>query len=142
MEKIETEKTERFIDGLQSMLLKMQEIDNRCMQTSKDISKREFVLVVMVAKNGEMIMREVADHLQIPMSTATGIVDKLVEKDYLKRQYSPEDRRIIKIELSKAGKETYKLMSESMCVFGETILKKFSEEDQEKFISCLLTAGE
>lgn len=138
---VELDKIERFIDGMQGMMLKMQEIDNRCMESAKDITKREFVLVILIGRNGEMIMREIADYLQIPMSTATGIVDKLVEKDYLQRNYSAEDRRIVKVDLSKAGKEVYKLMSESMFVFCEATLCKFSEEDQEKFISCLATAA-
>lgn len=138
---IEVEKIERFSDALQGMMLKMQEIDNRCMESAKDITKREFVLVILIGRNGEMIMREIADYLQIPMSTATGIVDKLVEKDYLLRNYSAEDRRIVKVDLSKAGKEVYKLMSESMFVFCEATLCKFSEDDQEKFINCLTTVS-
>lgn len=136
-----TEKIERFADALQNMMLKMQEIDNRCMESAKDISKREFVLVILIGKKGEMIMREIADHLQIPMSTATGIVDKLVEKDYLQRNYSSEDRRIVKVGLSNAGSSVYKLMSESMFVFCQATLCKFSNEEQEQFISCLNTAG-
>ena len=140
--KIEDETIGRFIDGMQGMFVKMQEIDNRCMQAAKDISKREFILLVLIGKSSGMIMREVADHLQIPMSTATGIVDKLVEKDYLRRQYSPEDRRIVKVELSSAGKEVYQLVNDSMYIFSKTTLCKFSEEDQEKFIFCLKTVAE
>jgi DNA-binding MarR family transcriptional regulator len=138
---IDTGKIERFIEGLQGMLLKMQEIDNRCLQTSKDISKREFVLVVLIGKMGEMIMSEIADYLQIPMSTATGVVDKLVEKDYVERRFSQEDRRIIKIGLSKAGKNVFNLMSESMMVFGKSTLCKFSDEEQENFINYLNIAS-
>lgn len=139
---IAAEKIERFMDSLQGMFLKMQEIDNRCMEAAKDISKREFVLVVLVGKNGEMIMREIADHLSIPMSTATGIVDKLVEKDYLQRNHSSEDRRIVKVDLSSAGKEVFKLMNESMHVFCETTLCKFSDDEQEQFVSYLTTASQ
>jgi len=138
---IEDKKIERFIDGMQGMFVKMQEIDNRCMKVAKDVSKREFVLLVLIGKSEGMIMREVADHLQIPMSTATGIVDKLVEKDYLSRQYSTEDRRIVKVELSHAGRKVYQLMNESMYVFCKTTLEKFSDQDQEKFISFLVTAS-
>jgi len=77
------QKIQRFTTALEMMFLQMQEVDNTCMEVSKDISKREFSLIVFVGKQQQVIMRDIADFLAVPMSTTTGIVDKMVEKGYI-----------------------------------------------------------
>ena len=135
------ERVTRFVDALGQMLLKMQEVDNSCLELTKDISKRDFSLVTYLGKTGPQIMSDIAEYLNIPMSTATSVVDKLVEKDYLERFYSPEDRRIIRVKLSKNGQAIFDLLKEKLHHFGRVILSNFSQEKQEQFIKLLDEAG-
>lgn len=124
----------QFTDALEAMLMKMQEVDNTCLEVSRDITKREFGLVALLGKHNSLIMREVADFMSVPMSTATGIVDKLVNKGYLMRFYSEEDRRIIRIGLSKYGRELYELLENVLHMFGQHILEAFTDEERDQFI--------
>lgn len=132
--KTSAKNVKQFTDALEAMLMKMQEVDNSCIEVSKDLSKREFGLVVLLGKHKSLIMKEVADFTGVPMSTATGIVDKLVNKGYLMRFYSEEDRRIIRIGLSKYGEELYHMLESMMSMFGQHILDGFSNEEREQFI--------
>ena len=116
------------------MLMKMQEVDNTCIEVSKDVSKREFGLIVLLGRHNSLIMKEVSDFMKVPMSTATGIVDKLVSKGYLMRFYSEEDRRVVRIGLSKYGKELFLLMEQMMAFFGQHVLDGFTSEEREQFI--------
>lgn len=68
------------------------------------LSKTELLTLLQVDRNGEIIMSRIADYINIPMSTATGMVDRLVKKGYIERNRSDLDRRIVTIRLTDAGR--------------------------------------
>lgn len=126
-----------FTCCLEKLMIKMQEADETCIEITKDISKKEFSIVIFVAKKESVIMKEIADYFNIPVSTTTGIVDKLVEKGFLKRIYSQEDRRSIKVTLSKYGLGVYDLLKTTMCNMSEHMLSGLSDEEQDQLIFLL-----
>lgn len=128
---------ERFTGALETMMMKMQEVDNTCVELTKDISKRDFSIIVFLGKNQEVIMREIAEFLQVPLSTTTGIVDKLVESGYLSRVHSNEDRRIIKVGLSSSGKKSFNLLQTSLYNMGKTVLSDLTASERDQFIVLL-----
>ena len=128
---------ERFTGALETMMMKMQEVDNTCVELTKDISKRDFSIIVFIGKNQEVIMREIAEFLQVPLSTTTGIVDKLVESGYLSRFHSNEDRRIIKVGLSSSGKKSFNLLQTSLHNMGKTVLGDLTSSERDQFIGLL-----
>jgi DNA-binding MarR family transcriptional regulator len=119
------------------MMMKMQEVDNTCVELTKDISKRDFSIIVFLGKNQQVIMREIAEFLQVPLSTTTGIVDKLVESGYLSRFHSNEDRRIIKVGLSSSGKKSFNLLQTSLHNMGKTVLGDLTPTERDQFIGLL-----
>ena len=133
----EQDNISKFNNCLQFLLMKMQEADNSCIEITKDLSKREFSVVIFVGKNSEVIMKDIADYLSIPVSTTTGLVDKLVEKGYLNRVYSKEDRRAIKIALSKYGLDCFNLLESILRHMSGTMLAGLSNSDQQKFIQLM-----
>ncbi len=137
MAKVEKEKIDRFNSALQRLLLTMQEVDASCMELSKDLSKREFTLLVFLGKNGYAIMSDVANFLQVPMSTATGIVDKLVEKGYFMRFHSEEDRRTVMVTLGKQGKGLYDYLEQQLAKMCTRILGDLTSNQQDDFIHLL-----
>ena len=135
-----TDIVKRFTNAMEDLLMKMQEVDNSCMEVTEDISKRDFSLVIMLGKSGNLTMSEISEFLQIPMSTATNVVDKLVSKDYLARYHGQEDRRTVKVGLSKNGEVMFRLLETTMYNFGQAILSGFSEEEKEQFIGFMQRA--
>ncbi|MBX2841724.1 MAG: MarR family transcriptional regulator [Flammeovirgaceae bacterium] len=133
MNKEKTELVKSFVCALENLMMGMQQVDSSCMEAYSDVSKRDFALLIMLGKSDSMIMREIADFLQVPLSTATGIVDKLIEKGYVERQFSPEDRRIILIRLNKEGKAIYLTLLNKLNYFGTMLLEEFSNEDRIRF---------
>ncbi len=132
-----TNNVNRLGQSLEKLLLKMQEVDNTCVELTKDISKQDLSLIGNIGIKGEVIMREIAEYLETPLSTATWIVDKLVAKRYLKRYNSIEDRRIVKVGLTNKGQKTYELFQRQKMLMGERILKDLSLKDQSNLISLL-----
>ena len=54
-------------------------------------------------------MSEIAEKLHITVGTLTVAVNNLVKKDYAERYKSEKDRRIVKIGLTRQGKEIYRI---------------------------------
>lgn len=135
--RVEEEKIIRFTCALEKMLMKMQEVDNTCVELTKDITKREFSIITYIGKTGEVIMRDISEFLNVPMSTTTGIVDKLVDKGYLTRVHSEKDRRIVMVTLSKFGKESFELLQSTLFNMGDTMLSDLTIEEQTNLIYLL-----
>jgi len=117
------------------LIVKMQEIDDWCVQMTQDITKQELLLIDYVGEGSQLIMRDVAEFLQVPYSTATGIVDKLVKKEYLTRYYTEEDRRTILIGLSPKGKALKILFSDKRQEASEQIASILNEKERDQIIS-------
>ncbi len=72
-------------------------------------------------RNG-CIMKELADAFKLPLSTATGLVDRLVEKHFVCRDRSDEDRRIVRLSLTSSGKEIAALTKQKSIIFAKIFL--------------------
>jgi MarR family transcriptional regulator, organic hydroperoxide resistance regulator len=68
------------------------------------MSKQEVFTMMVADRLKEATMGQLSDQMNFPMSTATGIVDRLVKKGYIKRDKSESDRRIVVISLTEKGK--------------------------------------
>lgn len=114
------------------LALKVQETDQSCAEIAglNEISKYDLALVGLIGKKGEVIMREIAEYLDVPFSTATGVVDKLVKKKILKRVNSEIDRRTVKVGLtSKRGTEIFHQFITFRHRLGEVVLANMDERD-------------
>lgn len=54
---------------------------------------------------GRLSMGDLSQRMYLHMSTVSGVVDRLEEKGYVERTRGDEDRRVVKISLTKAGKK-------------------------------------
>ena len=82
-------------------------------------------------------MGELSHALEVPLSTATHIVDWLVKNDYARRLDDPEDRRIVRVTLTEGGQDMYRAINEFITQRIEHFLSQFSPEDRENLLSLL-----
>ncbi len=75
--------------------------------------------------------------LGVPFSTATRTVDWLVENGYVRRLADPEDRRVVRVELTEAGKELHRAMNDLFLESAEQLLYNFSREERKELIRLL-----
>ena len=127
----------RLSDSLEFLIMQFKSVDVSCMQIKSDLSSRDFHLLSYIGQRDNIIMKDIADELGVPMSTATGIVDKLVQKGYLKRMYSAADRRIVLIDLDTEGKEAFELFTKMKYEATKRIISMLSIEDAEIFTNYL-----
>ena len=70
---------------------------------SSDLTVAQLRVLLLLHTEGALRMSAVAAKLGIAVSTATGIMDKLVAKGFVLRQADEQDRRLVVMRLSPAG---------------------------------------
>lgn len=95
------------------------------------LSKSELFTLLQVDRNGEIIMSQIADFVNIPMSTATGLIERLVKKGYIERMRNETDRRIVAIRLTDEGKKLIGEVKESVSKLIGTVLEVLTDEEKK-----------
>ena len=90
-----------------------------------------------------MTMGDISRVLNVPLSTATRIVDVLVKSENVVRLNDPDDRRVVRIALTDTGKAMYHAILGAMRRRAERLLHPFTPDERETLIALLrkLVAG-
>lgn len=96
-----------------------------------EMSKQEFLALLILERSGAIIMSQIADYINISMSTATGIIDRLVKKGYVVRDRDEADRRIVIIKLSAKGKSLIGEMKERIAVYIKRAYEVLTEDERQ-----------
>ena len=82
----------------------------RCMGTDRlrrgGMSMAHFHLLSMLDRHGEMAMSRVADVLDVSLSNASGLIDRLEERGLVERIRVPDDRRVVLVRVTDLGRRT------------------------------------
>jgi DNA-binding MarR family transcriptional regulator len=93
-----------------------------------------FTIGFVFSRQSEPItMGDLSRILGVPFSTATRTVDWLVNNGYVRRLADPEDRRVVRVELTEAGKQLYRAMNDLLLESAEQFLQNFSSEERKEF---------
>jgi DNA-binding MarR family transcriptional regulator len=71
------------------------------------ISRSEVAVLDTLGAEGAMTMGELAARVRVPLSTATRIVDRMVERDLIQRERPEDNRRVVRVALAGAGRRFY-----------------------------------
>jgi DNA-binding MarR family transcriptional regulator len=67
------------------------------------VSMAQVNILYTLHRSGEMPMSRLAELLNVSLSNATGLIDRLEERGYLERTRVPEDRRVVIVRLTAGG---------------------------------------
>ena len=136
MSKIKKKSKELFV---YLNLIKDKLSHHKCVHNAcKDLSFQELTTINHLGTlNDCCIMRKLAEHLRLAVSTVTGIVDKLVNKNVVTRERVDEDRRIVQVKLTAKGKEIYDVETENFMHLSEDMLKVLTDEEQDILLALL-----
>jgi DNA-binding MarR family transcriptional regulator len=70
-----------------------------------DVTMPQMKIMLILFIRGPQRMSDLASDLGITLATATGLVDRLVERDFIVRENSPDDRRVVLCRLSENGQK-------------------------------------
>ena len=101
------------------------------------LSKPELLTLESVSKHKELTMSKLARNLDIGFSTATSIIDRLIEKKLVVRERNHGDRRVVKVLLSKEGETIISSYQEQKKIFFKKMIEFLTEVEQESFVIVL-----
>jgi DNA-binding MarR family transcriptional regulator len=82
-------------------------------------------------------MSEISLMTGLEKSSFTRSVDYLVKNEFITRNSSENDRRIIKLSLTNKGNKAAKLIKNDFDDFLESLISDFSEKDKKDFFESL-----
>src|SRR4030042_2940588 len=68
-----------------------------------DLTMPQLKVVLLLFLNGPSRMSEIAAALDVGLATATGVADRLVEREIVLREGLPDDRRVVMCRLTDKG---------------------------------------
>src|SRR5215471_21236289 len=69
----------------------------------RQLPRSELLALLLLERRGERTMSELAELLGTPLSTASGIGERLARRGLVHRQRRPEDRRVVVVRLTRKG---------------------------------------
>ena len=144
----------KYIETLQETPVKlrflMKELVNKCTEQNEDVccelglNTAESNVLISFGTKDEMTSSELAKMLSISNSRITKIIDGLIEKELILREYGTEDRRVIHLRLTNKGKKTTKKLEKVFCKCYQDIMQKMNKgeikvvlESLEKLVSVM-----
>ena len=110
-----------------------------------DLTAGQLRALLLLFTNGPTRMSDISSALGVSMATATGVIDRMVERGIVVRESDPNDRRIVLCRMSPEGEKLVSGLWHSWSKRGEEMLRAL---DRPKLLAvramleALLEAGE
>jgi DNA-binding MarR family transcriptional regulator len=105
--------------------------------SAADMELLQTVAVALTRQPEPLSMGELSRLLDVPLSSATRIIDWLVESGYLERLPDPQDRRVVRVGLTQIGWQIYQRGNAMMHEKFEKWLASFTAEECQTLIDLL-----
>lgn len=102
-----------------------------------DLSITEMHTIEAVGMYKKKTSTEVAKELSITVGTLTVAINNLVKKDYVERLRSEDDRRVVKLGLTKKGKLLFRVHQHFHKEMVKNILKGMDKTEEQALLKAL-----
>lgn len=92
-------------------------------------SKNELLIFLLLYQRGEVSMSQIAEYINVPLNTATGVVDRMEKKKVIRRERRQEDKRVVTIVLTELGKQQIQSIIEEFLYYGSKVLAYLTVEE-------------
>ncbi|HEX5431558.1 MAG TPA: MarR family transcriptional regulator [Bryobacteraceae bacterium] len=106
-------------------------------EPSLELSREEVRALILLDSGGSMMMSNLAEALDVPLSTATHTVDRLVAKSLAVRNRSEQDRRIVQVEMSDYGKKLQESFRDKRRIMARNWLEPLSVPERDSFLELM-----
>ena len=108
---------------------------------SHGLNTTEFAVLELLYHSGDQPMQKIGDKILLASGSITYVVDKLEDKNYIKRTQSPSDRRITFVSITDKGKELLNDIFPSHWQQIEEITAGLTEDEKIQAIELLKKLG-
>lgn len=126
---------EQYADEISKLTFNMQKLcsaKEAFFCTTINLSPIQFRCLRYLLKTTFLQVKELADNMELTPSRITNLLNNLESKGYIKREISSKDRRIIKVTLTKEGRDYAVDVKKKYIKYHEDILSAIEDEDELK----------
>ncbi|MDM7999722.1 MAG: MarR family transcriptional regulator [Dehalococcoidia bacterium] len=110
-----------------------------------DLTAGQLRALLLLYTNGPTRMSDISSSLGVSMATATGIIDRMVERGIVIRESDPNDRRIVRCRVSREGEKVISGLWRSWSERAKVMLRALDRPKLlavRAFLEAMLEAGE
>ena len=101
------------------------------------ITMPQFVVLELLHREGQSRMTDLARLINVSTAAMTGIVERLVRDSYVARASDPDDRRIIKVDLTAKGNKAVKNIIDQRKQIFSKVFGVLSEDERDQYLRIL-----
>ncbi|NLN76622.1 MAG: MarR family transcriptional regulator [Armatimonadetes bacterium] len=121
-----------FVDTIRKSAIK-----SACPDPDGEITQALMECLQHVYLHGASSIREIAKGLEISLSAGSQLVDRLVKKELVTRSESKNDRRLAKVELTRAGRTAVSDMRRRKSEWFDSILEAMPASNKKALLDSL-----
>ncbi len=95
---------------------------------------KEVSILMLLDTAGVSKMRSIAKSLNLPLSTTTSVVDRMVSNHLVRRERTDSDRRVVLVSLTEKGAALNELMKTEAIKLYDIMLGRLSDGEQEELL--------
>lgn len=107
-----------------------------------NITIAQCVVLQILARNNNCKMSDLSDEIGVTLSNITGMIDRLEKEGLVRRGADPDDRRIIRIQLTAKGNDIAKRIFNRKRKNLTMILSKLSDSDKINLLKIMEKVGD
>ena len=108
---------------------------------SLGLNLSEASLLAYVAEHGSLSQTQIAKSLGLGRAATGALVDALQERELVRRETDPDDRRVWLVEVTIAGKELVEQVYESDQVLRKQLRAGITREERQQLAAVLVRLG-
>jgi DNA-binding MarR family transcriptional regulator len=98
--------------------------------------------MMCIKKHKNTHMGDIAEHFSTSMPTATALIDKLIGAKFVTRENDTEDRRVVRVNLTKSGEKLLIEITKHKKEKMSKLLSYLPEQDKLELLRILSTLAE
>ena len=92
-------------------------------------TKNEMLVLLQLYRGADINMSQIAEYLDAPLNTTTGIVSRMEKKQMVQRIRNENDKRVVTIMLTETGSKQINDIIGMFLTYGEKIISSLSADE-------------
>src|SRR5262245_505565 len=126
---------DRLLDLILTGGLRPPLFDPDVLDLDRQLPRSEIVTLLLLQRHGERTMSELAEVLGAPLSTVSGIGERLARRGLVHRRRQPEDRRIVIVRLTRKGETAATKLRQQIDGLMRRVMAALTQEELTQLLA-------
>lgn len=131
------DRVEQIVNEISTLMPKMLRRMHRGYIAYSHIPISQLAIMLAIAEQGITQATKLCKEMRVSAPSVTGIVDRLVRTNHIKRIPDKKDRRVVNLTLTEKGNKEIKILRDRMCDRWKKILLELGPQDREVYLSLM-----